>query len=246
MCKFAVSIFLTILCAFPIEGNATVIICNDSKFKCYEIHRLEFNDTFKNACCWDFNLTNSSYDCVDDCAQVRGVREIEEVDNSGIEIINGELLIDGEKVGDVVSPELPNNLSSISYKEFDMEGGFERLIHRETILQGNKLIIDGEEVGQISGVDLNSKISFTEIIRKDVRASKDNITIFPNPVNDNFRVIAPENIISFSLYDFSMRLVRENIDVSRSVKMEALPPGTYFAVFTDNENKKIIKKISKI
>jgi hypothetical protein len=89
----------------------------------------------------------------------------------------------------------------------------------------------------------------------ETQESENSISLFPNPVNENFTVTFNQNtsaLFNFELIDITgrkLKILSENEPVSKQknvlLKLENIQPGIYFLKITNDQGTRIIKKIIK-
>ncbi len=156
-----------------------------------------------------------------------------------------------------------NNSAYISYSEDPGEGRLQikKLEQNDWVEVGSKTISSGiitdaqsqfDNLGNLFVVyktpDIFSKKFATGILSTPNYISESsNILIYPNPVNDIFKIDSKElNISNINIYDYSGRLVKSILWNKESTNLNDLSPGMYILQIKTDEgittSRKIIKK----
>ncbi|TXF88512.1 T9SS type A sorting domain-containing protein [Neolewinella aurantiaca] len=239
------------------DPHSQIIICSDSRFKCYIINRLplEPDGKFIKACCHHMRL-NSDWDCTDDCVSARLAKDPSQ-SSSGAALVDGVLVIDGEPVGELADsyPRVNSNLSASRsfYPDFPLNF----LSKSQSHLVGKDLVIDGEIIGNFPTAKDNSPIEFSEV----TQAAKTNkpsgnleaqtVTIFPNPVVDILSVSVPSSFRGHTIliYDQNGKEVhRSPVSTEQNVvevNVGTLPVGLYTLLTVGDKSNQTIKFVKK-
>jgi hypothetical protein len=86
-------------------------------------------------------------------------------------------------------------------------------------------------------IDTNNLVRVSDINEKD------EITIFPNPTGDIFKITSKNStfVMSVEIYDNSARIIK-NLTKGETYEVSTLPDGIYYVVINGNKAIKLIKQ----